>query len=129
MKKEKDFTAIFSENLKRYLEEYEMSQNELARRLHVTPTSVSGWVAGSKTPRMDKVDKMCEIFFCRRKDLMEEKKSSHNTEQALIDEYTLDPKIRELVLYAGGIKPGEARDKYVGAVLLALKAMCESGKK
>lgn len=32
MKKEKDFTAIFSENLKRYLEEYEMSQNELARR-------------------------------------------------------------------------------------------------
>lgn len=58
MKKEKDFTAIFSENLKRYLEEYEMSQNELARRLHVTPTSVSGWVAGSKTPRMDKVDKI-----------------------------------------------------------------------
>ena len=52
-----------------------------------------------------------------------------DAEQALVDKYTLDPQIRRLVLYAGGIEPGEARDKYVGAVLLALRAMCEAGKK
>ena len=49
-----------------------MTQAELAKRLGVGTTSVSNWCKGLKSPRMDKVDRMCEIFDCRRSDLMED---------------------------------------------------------
>ena len=59
---------------------YEITQLELSKRLGVGTTSVYNWCNGIKTPRMDKVDAMCEIFHCKRSDLMEDKSStvSHN---------------------------------------------------
>ena len=47
-----------------------MTQTELANKLGVGTTSVYNWVNGLKTPRMDKVDKMCTIFHIRREDLL-----------------------------------------------------------
>lgn len=70
---DQEYLKVFSENLKYYLTKYDISQAELAKRLGVTPTSVSNWATGQKTPRMDKVDAMCEIFNCKRSDLLEEK--------------------------------------------------------
>lgn len=69
---EKEFNAVFSKRLRFYLDKYEMTQNDLAKRLGVGTTSVYNWCNGIKSPRMDKVDAMCEIFSCRRSDLMEE---------------------------------------------------------
>lgn len=69
---EKEFNAVFSKRLRFYLEKYEMTQNDLAKRLGVGTTSVYNWCNGIKSPRMDKVDAMCEIFSCRRSDLMED---------------------------------------------------------
>jgi len=129
---EKRIAANFGENLKYYLAKYGVNQAELAKRLDVTPAAVSSWITGQKTPRMDKVTVLTRMFHCTVADLLDPHTSAERAadfEQSLINEYTLDPKIRELVLYAGGIEPGEARDKYVGAVLLALRAMCEAGKK
>lgn len=65
------FKEVFPKNLNRYLTQYNMSQHELARRLNVSPTAVNNWCTGVKAPRMDKVDKMCRIFHCRRSDLVE----------------------------------------------------------
>lgn len=59
---ETEFIKIFSKRLKYYLDYYNISQADLARRLGVGTTSVSNWVNGIKTPRMSKVDMMCEIF-------------------------------------------------------------------
>lgn len=70
---EKEFNAVFSKRLRYFLDKYDMTQNELAKRLGVGTTSVYNWCNGIKSPRMDKVDKMCEIFNCRRSDLMEER--------------------------------------------------------
>lgn len=70
---EREFNQIFSERLRHYLDKYEMTQLELSKRLKVGTTSVYNWCNGIKTPRMDKVDAMCEIFNCRRSDLMEDK--------------------------------------------------------
>lgn len=67
----KEFNEIFSSRLKYYLDKYEMSQADLARKLGVGSTSVSNWITGLKTPRMDKVDAMCKLFHCMRRDLME----------------------------------------------------------
>lgn len=65
------FKEVFPKNLNRYLTQYNMSQHELARRLNVSATAVNNWCTGVKAPRMDKVDKMCRIFNCRRSDLVE----------------------------------------------------------
>lgn len=92
-----DFNTIFSKRLRYYLEIHDISQVELAKRLGVGTTSVYNWCNGIKTPRMDKVDKMCEIFGCRRTDFMEDVSSSPITsplpltepEQSLIGDYRM----------------------------------------
>lgn len=76
---EKDFNKIFSTNLKKFLELYDMTQLDLAKRLNVSNTSVSNWCMGTKSPRMDKVDAMCKIFHCKRSDLMEDNTLQDNT--------------------------------------------------
>lgn len=80
---DKDFKLIFSANLRRYLQNKEISQARLAELLGVGTTSVYNWANGIKIPRMDKVDAMCEIFGCNRSDLIEEYIESHdlNNEQ------------------------------------------------
>lgn len=70
---EKEFNAIFSKNLCHFLKINNMTQAELAERLQVSTATTSNWCKGIKTPRMDKVDKMCKLFGCLRSDLMEDK--------------------------------------------------------
>lgn len=85
----KEFNAIFSRRLRFYLGKYNMTQLELSKRLGVGTTSVYNWCNGIKTPRMDKVDAMCEIFNCNRSDLMEDKENSDQPS------YYLDEDARE----------------------------------
>ena len=70
---EQEFNAVFSKRLRYYLNKYEMTQVELAERLGVGTTSVYNWCNGIKTPRMDKVDLMCDLFHCKRSDLVDER--------------------------------------------------------
>jgi len=69
---EKDFNAVFSKRLRYYLNKHEMTQVELANKLGVGATSVYNWCNGIKAPRMDKIDAMCDLFDCRRSDLIED---------------------------------------------------------
>lgn len=73
---EQEFNEIFAKRLKNYLNKYDMTQTDLARRLGVSTQSVTNWCRGAKSPRMDKVDAMCKIFHCMRSDLMEDKKET-----------------------------------------------------
>ena len=70
---EQDFNAVFSKRLRYYLNKFEITQVELAKKLGVGTTSVYNWCNGIKSPRMDKVDAMCDLFHCNRSDLMEDK--------------------------------------------------------
>lgn len=76
---EREFNDIFSERLRFYLNKYEITQLELSKRLGVGTTSVYNWCNGIKTPRMDKVDAMCEIFHCKRSDLMNDNANDQET--------------------------------------------------
>ncbi|EAQ4377973.1 helix-turn-helix domain-containing protein [Salmonella enterica subsp. enterica serovar Javiana] len=51
---------IFVKRLKQVLQEMDISQSELGRRLDVKPQSVQGWLKGVM-PRMDKLEKLAEI--------------------------------------------------------------------
>lgn len=73
---EQEFNAVFSKRLRYYLSKYNMTQAELAKRLGVGTTSVYNWCNGIKSPRMDKVDAMCDLFHCQRSDLIEDKGES-----------------------------------------------------
>lgn len=68
-----EFNKVFSKRLRFYLEKYDMTQLDLSKRLGVGTTSVYNWCNAIKTPRMDKVDAMCEVFNCNRSDLIEDK--------------------------------------------------------
>ena len=68
---EREFLKVFANRLKYFLELNNMTQKELASRLGVGSTSVYNWLNEIKTPRMDKEDTMCQIFGCKRSDLLE----------------------------------------------------------
>lgn len=70
-----DIEKIFRTNLKKYLKEQRKTQKELADYLEISPAIVSYYIKGTNTPRMDKIDKICEFFGIQRSDLI-----GHNTE-------------------------------------------------
>ena len=63
---------VFTKNLNRFLSEKQVPQNELAKYLGVSNTTINNWVKGYKMPRMDKIDKICSFFSINRSDLLEE---------------------------------------------------------
>lgn len=91
---EQEFNVIFSKRLRYYLNKHDMTQLELAKKLGVGTTSVYNWCNGIKTPRMDKVDAMCNLFHCNRSDLMEEK-----TEESSDPVYYLNDDAREMAQF------------------------------
>jgi transcriptional regulator with XRE-family HTH domain len=58
--------SIFANNLKRLLEDKDMTAAELARRMKISKSAVSDWLKGKSLPRTDKVDMICEILSCER---------------------------------------------------------------
>ena len=87
---ERRFNEVFSQRLQYYMGLHKITQVDLAKRLGVGTTSVHNWCSGIKTPRMDKVDKMCQIFGCLRSDLINEVSS---------ESFTLTPRERTLVAH------------------------------
>jgi len=73
---------VFSNNLKAYMKIRNMAQAELAEKLGCTQSTVSTWIVGIAFPRIDKLDKMCEIFHCKRSDLMERE----HTEKTILEQ-------------------------------------------
>ena len=57
-----DIKKIFARNLSRLLEENRETQADLAEKMKVAPSSVSGWCTGAKMPRMDKVEWLASHF-------------------------------------------------------------------
>ncbi len=72
----KDEYRIFSDNLKYYMDLFRLSQITLGEKLGVSNATVSTWCLGQKMPRMDKIDKMCELFNCKRSSLLEARNAS-----------------------------------------------------
>ena len=72
MDKEKQIAAVIASNITHYLDVNRMSRRELAEKIGVSVASVGFWYTGAKIPRMDKVDRMCDIFNCERSDILME---------------------------------------------------------
>lgn len=83
---ESEINRIIAKNINRFLNARDKTQVDLAEYMGVSQATVSNWCKGIKTPRMDKIDKICEFFNCKRSDLMEEKDLSDEQSYYLNDD-------------------------------------------
>ncbi len=56
--------ADFKDRLKQLREQKGMTQDDLAQRLQITKSAVSGWERGERHPRFDMLDEVADIFDC-----------------------------------------------------------------
>lgn len=82
---------LFANNLNLFMEKYHYNQTTLANRIDVGVSTVADWVHGRKFPRIDKINKICELFHCQPSDLIQEHLTAESIEQnendKLIAEY------------------------------------------
>ena len=60
------FSETFSKNLAELLKNNNINQKELAKKIGVSPSTVSMWVTGNSSPRMDLLEKIAELYNPRR---------------------------------------------------------------
>lgn len=83
----KKYRLILAQNLKRFINEKQWSQNEFARQMGVTSTIASAWCRAEKYPSSENLNKMCKLFSCHMIDLVED--------QAEIAKFRRDLRLRE----------------------------------
>ena len=62
---------LFAHNLNFYMNRYGYNQVTLAKKLNKANSTVADWVHGRKFPRIEMLDKLTEVFHCKRSDLLE----------------------------------------------------------
>ena len=77
----KESLRTFANNLNVYLNYYNLSQVELAKKLDCSSQGVSKWSRGVSSPSWEKIDKMCKIFHCTRGQLLEKEQSFATIEE------------------------------------------------
>lgn len=73
----KEYGKIIAKNLKRIAYEHNKTQADISRELNITQSTVSSWMIGTRIPRMDKIDMLCNYFNCSRAEIMEENPTIH----------------------------------------------------
>ncbi len=76
---------LFAHNLNIFVNKYNYTQTSLANDLGVSVTTVNEWIHGRKFPRIDKLDKMCELFRCKRSDLLEKYTTYESIEEDAVN--------------------------------------------
>lgn len=61
---------IFGENLRRLRKTANLTQEELAYKLSVTPQAVSSWERGRTEPNMGQTENICRVLGCDMADLL-----------------------------------------------------------
>lgn len=91
--------VIFARNLSHYMRIYRVTQLALSQKLGIASATVSQYCNGIKMPRMEKIDRICQLFNCSRSDLLEERRSDPDPEEQhlLSDFRLLDPSEKKIV--------------------------------
>ena len=86
-------------NLVRYLTQNRMSQNQLAKMLHITGAAVNLWVKGNCTPDIESIIGICEVFHISADELFGLEKGDGYTaeEKLLISQYRAHPEFKQAV--------------------------------
>lgn len=68
-----NFKNIFSKNLKKYMNEYNINNRELSDIVGVSESTVGKWLLKKAIPRMGIIEKLANYFNIEKSDLLEEK--------------------------------------------------------
>ena len=80
--------AIFSANLKRYMEQTGKTRADICNALGFKYSTFTDWVNGNKYPRIDKIEMLANYFGIEKSDLIERKvPPSEKTEDDDLAEY------------------------------------------
>ncbi len=89
---------IFAKNLCKYVKKSGKTQKELAKIIGVSEPTFSAWCKGTKTPRMDKIEKISACFGVSKSDLIEETPLPRLISLARLDENQFTPEEEEKIL-------------------------------
>lgn len=93
-----EYAKIVSKNLKRILYDCGRTQADLARDLKIAKTTISGWMNGNRTPRMETVDRLAHYFNVSRADILDDKNGYYEKairKQDERQEYFVDKEAQE----------------------------------
>lgn len=72
-----EYAKVIAKNLKKIAADHEKTQADIARDLHINQKTVSSWMVGTRVPRMDKIDMLCNYFNVNRAEIMEAEPTGH----------------------------------------------------
>ena len=101
MDKQESYKKQFAKNLQKIMANRGKTQVDIIKDLHITRSSISAWVCGTRMPRMDKIDLLSRYFNCTAEELLQ----GTAPESDLISLYNqLNPEGQSLVIeYASGL--------------------------
>lgn len=65
-----EYASVVSRNIRRLAAKKNVSYIDMARDLKINKSTISSWINGHRTPKMDKIDILCKYFNCERDDLI-----------------------------------------------------------
>lgn len=77
-KEERPQLEIFSSNLRRFMADKDIGQNELSRRLKCSAPTVNSWCQGYTMPRRELFEKLCQVLNVTRNDLLQDQTTAPN---------------------------------------------------
>ena len=90
--------AIFSANLKHYMEINNKSRAEICAALGFKYSTFTDWVNGNKYPRIDKIEMLAQYFGIEKSDLIEKKAPPTEEDELLeyLEELRTRPEMKML---------------------------------
>lgn len=84
---EKNVREILKDNLSYYLKNSQLSQKEIADLLGISKSSITNWLAGSNSPSIETLAKLCQILGVKMSEMLSDKVEITQSEKALLDNY------------------------------------------
>lgn len=88
---EQEYQKLIAKNLKRIAFENDKTQADISRDLKINKQTVSSWFRGERTPRMSKIDALCQYFNCKRSDIMEPIQDQYHEQQNVPMQENIEP--------------------------------------
>lgn len=92
---DKNANEIFATNIKRLLQERNMSYKEFAEKLGYRASTISMWMRGTNAPRMDALEKIADFFGITISELLNDEREDKQNNNV----YYLNDDARELAQF------------------------------
>lgn len=79
----KEYAMLIARNIQYYMSINDKTQSDLARDLHINKATISSWYNGTRIPRPEAIDILCNYFNIKRSDLMEDNSENRSKERTM----------------------------------------------